>query len=414
MHLPSTASTRFVLSMGLGLGAPAAPRVVCLPLLPSGPGGVHKSLPHGTQPSTPSCQDRDLVSEPGEVFSPAVADCGRRAPLAPHLAQPRSHGIPSRWYCQIFIFGCYCLGFIPMLDSFRGTIVTIRKAVIPCAGLGTRFLPFTKVMPKELVPLLDKPLIHHAIDEAIASDIEEIVLVTSPEKEALRRYFGEIPKRLKGRSTDNPDLGFVGEYSSWGGTISFVEQQKPNGLGHAVLMAEEAIGLEPFAILLPDDLILSTSPTLKVMSEWFEVYKSGLVAVEKVSLEKVGNYGIIDPERVDEKVYRVNGVVEKPVETQAPSDLAIVGRYIMPPEIFRFLEKTRPGARGEIQLTDGIGLMLEQFPVFAYRFDGIRHDIGNPIGLFGASLALAKRREFYMDVLNSSLDEFCAKRGMSS
>ena len=302
-----------------------------------------------------------------------------------------------------------------MVDSFRGTIVTIRKAVIPCAGLGTRFLPFTKVMPKELVPLLDKPLIHHAIDEAIASDIEEIVLVTSPEKEALRRYFGEVPKKgLKGESVGYLDLGSAGEYSSWSGTISFVEQQKPNGLGHAVLMAQEAIGQEPFAVLLPDDLILSTSPTLKVMSELFEVYKSGLIAVEKVSWEKVGNYGIIDPERVDEKVYRVNAVVEKPVETQAPSDLAIVGRYIMPPEIFRFLEKTRPGARGEIQLTDGIGLMLEQFPVFAYRFDGIRHDIATPIGLFGASLALAERREFYMDVLNSSLDEFSAKRGMSS
>jgi UTP--glucose-1-phosphate uridylyltransferase len=300
-----------------------------------------------------------------------------------------------------------------MVDSFRGTIVTIRKAVIPCAGLGTRFLPFTKVMAKELVPLLDKPLIHHAIDEAIASDIEEIVLVISPEKEALRTYLEGIPKKGLGKHmTDYPDLSSARGYSSWSGVISFVEQQTPRGLGHAVLMAEEAIGQEPFAVLLPDDLILSTRPTLKVMTELFEVYKSGLVAVEKVPMEKVGNYGIINPELVGEKVYKVNAVVEKPIEIQAPSDLAIVGRYIMLPAIFRFLEKTRPGAKGEIQLTDAIGLMLEEFPVFAYRFDGIRHDIGNPVGLFGASLALAKRREAYMDVLNNSLNEFVSKGGM--
>ena len=399
--------------MRLGSGDPAAPRVICLPLLPSGPGGVHKSLLHGTQPSTPSCQDRDLVSEPGEVFSPAVADCGRRAPLAPHLAQPRSHGIPRKLYCQIFISGCYCLVHTPMIDSLRGAIVTIRKAVIPCAGLGTRFLPFTKVMAKELVPLLDKPLIHHAIDEAIASGIQEIVLVTSPEKKALRKYLEEVPERVvEKKQPDYPGWDYSGEHSSWSGTISFVEQHEPMGLGHAVLMAEEAIGQEPFAVLLPDDLILSTRPTLEVMIELFEVYKSGLVAVEKVSMEKVGNYGIIEPEKVEEKVYKVHAMVEKPIVAQAPSDLGIVGRYIMPPEIFGFLEKTSPGAKGEIQLTDGIGLMLEEFSVFAYRFDGIRHDIGNPVGLFAASLALAKGREFYMDALDSALDELVSERDM--
>ena len=291
--------------------------------------------------------------------------------------------------------------------------MTIRKAIIPCAGLGTRFLPFTKVIAKELVPLLDKPLIHYAIDEAIASGIQEIVLVVSPEKEALRRYFQKIPgKGLDQQQSGHSCSSYSGEYSSWGGTISFVEQQKPMGLGHAVLMAAEAIGQEPFAILLPDDLILATRPTLEVMIELFEIHRAGLLAVDKVSMENVGNYGIINPEKVGDKVYKVHGMVEKPIVTQAPSNLGIVGRYIMVPEIFQFLEKTRPGAKGEIQLTDGIGLMLERFTVLAYRFDGIRHDIGNPVGLFAASLELAKRREFYMDVLNSALEDFVSERDM--
>jgi len=287
--------------------------------------------------------------------------------------------------------------------------VSIRKVVIPTGGMGTRFLPASKAVSKELLPVLDKPLIQYAVEEAVASGIQQVILVTSPGNEALQRYF-----RL-----DQPLEDFLKEKGSPEmlervailpnlAQISFVEQNEPLGLGHAVLMAKEAVGNEPFAVMLADDVIRGLTPTLSDMIDVHDAYQGGIIAVEEVSSEEIAGYGIIEPEFLADRIYRVHDLIEKPAPEQAPSTLAIVGRYILPPEIFDCLEKTPPGTNGEVQLTDGLTLLMARQPIHAYRFPGTRYDGGTPLGLLKASLALALEREDTREIIISTLQKLSA------
>ena len=272
--------------------------------------------------------------------------------------------------------------------------MSIKKAVIPAAGVGTRFLPTTKAIPKELLPLLDKPLIQYAVEEAVASGIREVILVTSQGKEALERYFEPDPA-LESFLKDKGSLELQTEVRRVTSLakMSYVEQKEPLGLGHAVLTAKDLVGDEPFAVMLPDDVIQSAKPALGQMIEVYHSQGGGVIAIEEVPRDQVSSYGVITPEPLSDEVYRIRGLVEKPPPEKAPSNLAIVGRYILPPEIFDCLERTRPGAKGEIQLTDGLALLMETQELYGYRFSGTRHDGGTPLGLLKASLAMALARE---------------------
>ena len=270
----------------------------------------------------------------------------------------------------------------------------VRKAVIPAAGLGTRFLPTSKSVPKELLPILDKPMIQYGIEEAVAAGIEHIVVVSSPGKETLESYFSKDPalERHLMDSGSQELLDKVRHVSSLA-EMSFVMQERPLGLGHAVLTAKDRVGDEPFLLILPDDVIWDTEGASRQMLRVFEKYGSSVVAVEEVPLEAVRNYGVVDSSLIGEGVHRVNGLVEKPNPADAPSNLAIVGRYILTPEIFESLRRTTPGAKGEIQITDGMALLLEQQPMYAYLFRGDRYDAGTPLGFLKASVGIGLKRE---------------------
>ena len=270
----------------------------------------------------------------------------------------------------------------------------VRKAVIPAAGLGTRFLPTSKSVPKELLPILDKPMIQYGIEEAVAAGIEHIIIVTSPGKEALENYFSKDPalERHLIDSGSQELLEKVRHVSSLA-EMSFVIQQQPLGLGHAVLTVKEQVGEEPFLLILPDDVMWDTEGASQQMLRVFEKYGSSVVAVEKVPLDAVRNYGVVDSSLIDERVHQVNGLVEKPDPEDAPSNLAIVGRYILTPQIFECLERTTPGAKGEIQITDGMALLLERQSMYAYLFRGNRYDAGTPLGFLRASVEIGLKRE---------------------
>ena len=235
--------------------------------------------------------------------------------------------------------------------------MNIRKAVIPAAGLGTRFLPVTKSVPKELLPILDKPMIQYVVEEAAEAGIEEVIIVTSPGKETIAAYFQPDPaleeKLAAGGGQDLVDQ--VRQVSSLA-DVQFVIQEQPLGLGHAVLTAKAAVGDHPFAVMLPDDIVAHTPGVLAQMMEVRTRFDAGVVAVERVPWEVVHNYGVADAVEVEEHVHRIIRLVEKPPREEAPSNLTIVGRYILPPEIFSCLERTPPGAKGEIQLTVGLSL----------------------------------------------------------
>ena len=280
----------------------------------------------------------------------------------------------------------------------------IRKAVIPAAGLGTRFLPVTKAVPKELLPLFDKPLIQYAVEEAVHSGIEEIILVTSEDKEPLERYFQPHPQleeSLQGKVS--PEMLEEVERLGKLARVSFVRQEQPLGLGHAVLTAREQVGDEAFAVILPDDVVFHEMPALAQMLEVYNRRGAGVIAVEEVPSERVSSYGVIDPESLSEGEYRIRGLVEKPSPEEAPSNLAIVGRYILPPAVFHALERTTPGAKGEIQLTDGLALLLESHHLFAYKLNGERHDGGTPMGLLKASLARAHSMPEYRNAVMEAI-----------
>jgi UTP--glucose-1-phosphate uridylyltransferase len=273
----------------------------------------------------------------------------------------------------------------------------IAKAVFPAAGLGTRFLPATKAQPKEMLPLVDKPLIQYVIEEAVAAGVRNITIVTGRGKNAIEDHFDvsyELEQVLEARGKTD-QLQEVREISNMI-NVSYVRQKEALGLGHAIWVARDLIGSEPFAVMLGDDIIDSTVPCMKQMIDLFEKLQASIIATCEVPHAEIHHYGVIRGVPVDGfngRVYRVQDVVEKPPASEAPSNLAIIGRYILTPEIFSFLEKTRTGSGGEIQLTDGIRMLLEQQPVYAYMFEGTRYDAGDKLGFLKATVEFALRRE---------------------
>ncbi|MFC1860093.1 UTP--glucose-1-phosphate uridylyltransferase GalU [Chloroflexota bacterium] len=269
----------------------------------------------------------------------------------------------------------------------------VRKAVITAAGRGTRFLPITKALPKEMLPLVNRPLIQHTVEEIINSGIEQVVVVTARGKQAIEDYFDRSPELEYAleQAGKTSLLKEVREQSSLA-DITYIRQKEQLGLGHAVLTAKNIIGKEPFAVLLPDDIIESGLPVLKQMLEVYEQYQTNIIAVERIASQDTVKYGVIEPKEISGRVCQVLGLVEKPEPAQAPSNLGVVGRYILMPEIFDTLEVTPPGKNGEIQLTDALQLLLKQQPMYACEFEGVRYDTGNPLGWLKATLAFALKQ----------------------
>jgi UTP--glucose-1-phosphate uridylyltransferase len=272
----------------------------------------------------------------------------------------------------------------------------IRKAVFPAAGLGTRFLPATKAQPKEMLPLVDKPIIQYVIEEAVASGLTSIIIVTGKGKNAIEDHFDvsyDLERHLAARKQHDL-LAQVQAISSMI-NVSYVRQGEQLGLGHAVLMARDIVGDEPFAVMLGDDIIDSPVPCMKQMVDVFERYGGPLIAVQQVPRDELSAYGVIGgvPEGDSGRLYRISDLVEKPKAGAAPSDLAIIGRYILTPDVFEELERTPRGAGGEIQLTDGLRELGRHRPLFGYRFEGVRHDAGNKLGFLKATVEFALKRE---------------------
>jgi len=268
----------------------------------------------------------------------------------------------------------------------------VRKAVITAAGWGTRFLPATKAQPKEMLPLLDKPIIQYIVEEAVASGIEQIIIITALGKHAIENHFDrtfELENFLE-KKHDDKSLEEVRRISDLA-SICYIRQKEQLGLGHAVLIAEDLVGNEPFALFLPDDIIEADVPAMKQMLQIYDRYGSSVVAVEEVAPESTGAYGIVEPRQVEERVYEALRLVEKPAPEEAPSNLGIVGRYIINPEIFGILHNTPAGRGGEIQITDGLHQLSKEQKIYAYRFIGRRYDTGNPLGLLKASVEMAMR-----------------------
>jgi len=272
----------------------------------------------------------------------------------------------------------------------------VRKAVITAAGLGTRFLPATKAQSKEMLPLVDRPLMQYALEECAASGIEQVIIVTRPNQRGFRDYFesNEELERILEDKGKIDELAKVRKVSRLA-QISYVFQEQQLGLGHAILTAKAAVGDEPFAVILPDDIIDSEVPVIKQMKAVYDRYSGGVVAVEHIPRDRVSSYGVVNPKRIDDRVSKILSMVEKPDPDKAPSDLCIVGRYIFTPEIFTMIEKTPRGAIGEIQITDAMRLLLERQSMYAYAFNGIRYDTGTPLGMLKASVELGlKHPEF--------------------
>jgi UTP--glucose-1-phosphate uridylyltransferase len=272
----------------------------------------------------------------------------------------------------------------------------IRKAVFPAAGLGTRFLPATKAQPKEMLPLVDKPTIQYGVEEACDSGLPNIVIVTGRGKNAIEDHF-DVSKELEAflESRGKKDLADEIRTITARLNVSYVRQGEPLGLGHAVLVTEAAVGNEPFAVVLADDVIDATPPALKQMIDVFERAGGPVLAVERVPMDQVSSYGVIAGEPAPElgkRVYRVKDLVEKPPRSEAPSDLAIIGRYILTPDIFDSLHATAKDKSGEIQLTNGLRHLLKSRPIHAYEVDGVRHDTGNKLGFLKASVYFAMKR----------------------
>lgn len=265
----------------------------------------------------------------------------------------------------------------------------VRKAVFPAAGLGTRFLPATKASPKEMLPLVDKPLIQYVVEEAVASGIESIIIVTGRGKSAIEDHFDisfELEKLLeeRGKTELLLEMRAISEMAR----ISYVRQREALGLGHAILQARDCVADEPFAVLLSDDIIHSKTPALRQLLDVYEKYDAPVLGTMRVAGEDICRFGAIDAEEVEAGVYRIKDMVEKPKLSEAPSDLAIIGRYILTPDIFDEIEKTSPGAIGEIQITDAMRSLLKR-PFYAVRFEGTRYDAGDKLGFLIATVEFA-------------------------
>jgi UTP--glucose-1-phosphate uridylyltransferase len=283
---------------------------------------------------------------------------------------------------------------------------TIRKAVIPAAGLGTRFLPVTKSMPKEMLPIIDKPAIHYVVEEAVASGIDDIIIITGRGKRAIEDYFDAAPElemRLKAQHKVDAlkSLKKIAEFPD----IQYVRQKEPNGLGDAILKTEKHIGNEPFAVLLGDDIISNSKPCTAQLTSVYSRFKSSVISIEHVPREKVCNYGIIQGNAIEPDLFRIEDIVEKPAPENAPSDMGAVGRYIFVPEIFDCLKNTHPGVGNEIQLTDAIRILLKDHPVYAFKFKGQRYDTGDKLGYIETIIDFALRDDHMRNDLIRYLQE---------
>ncbi|MGO4547604.1 UTP--glucose-1-phosphate uridylyltransferase GalU [Paenibacillus sp. 2TAB23] len=270
----------------------------------------------------------------------------------------------------------------------------VRKAIIPAAGLGTRFLPATKAMPKEMLPIVDKPTIQYIVEEAVASGIEDIIIVTGKGKRAIEDHF-DNSFELEQSLLEKGKLELLNEVqkSSKMVDIHYIRQKEAKGLGHAIWCARKFIGNEPFAVLLGDDIVQAEKPCLKQMTEQYDRYISSIIGVQTVLPDEVSRYGIVDGIDIHDRLFRVNNLVEKPKKEEAPSNIAIMGRCILSPRIFEILENQRPGAGGEIQLTDAIAELNLTEIVYAYDFEGTRYDVGEKIGFIKTQLEFAMQRE---------------------
>lgn len=296
----------------------------------------------------------------------------------------------------------------------------IRKVVFPVGGLGTRFLPATKSMPKEMLPIVDKPLIHYAFEEARDAGIEQFIFVTGRNKHAIEDHFDhayELQSTLS-KKNKNKELEETRRWLPEAGCVSFVRQQEPRGLGHAVWCARHLVGDEPFAVILADDMVQARVPCLKQMMEAYNKTGGNILGVMEIPRTQTDRYGIVDIDKNvkpnHKKLIRAKGVVEKPAPLKAPSTLSIIGRYLLQPEVFRLIEKQRPGNAGEIQLTDAINKMTGDGHggVYGYHFDGVRYDCGSLSGFVAANVAYALDREDAGERIMQQLQSVLADRGM--
>ena len=270
----------------------------------------------------------------------------------------------------------------------------VRKAIIPAAGLGTRFLPATKAQPKEMLPIVDKPTIQYIIEEAVASGIEEILIITGRNKKSIEDHFDksvELEMELE-KAGKQEMLDLVRGISDMV-DIHYIRQKEPRGLGHAINCAKSFVGNEPFAVMLGDDVVESEVPCLKQLIDCFNEYKTTILGVQTVAPENVDKYGIVDGIHIEDRVYKVKRLVEKPVVEEAPSNVAILGRYIITPQIFEILENTKPGKGNEIQLTDALETLIRNEAMYAYDFEGRRYDVGDKLGFLQATVEFALKRE---------------------
>ena len=282
----------------------------------------------------------------------------------------------------------------------------VRKAIIPAAGLGTRFLPATKAQPKEMLPIVDKPTIQYIIEEAVASGIEEILIITGRNKKCIEDHFDKsVELEMELEKNHKEDLLELVRDISDMVDIHYIRQKEPKGLGHAILCAKAFVGNEPFAVLLGDDVVDSEVPCLKQLMDCYKEYKTSILGVQTEAKEDVNKYGIVDGIHIEDRVYKVKKLVEKPAVEEAPSNVAILGRYIITPQIFDVLANTQPGKGGEIQLTDALETLIENEAMYAYNFEGRRYDVGDKLGFLQATVEFALKkedlREPFIEYLNS-------------
>lgn len=288
----------------------------------------------------------------------------------------------------------------------------VRKAIIPAAGLGTRFLPATKAQPKEMLPIVDKPTLQYIIEEAVASGIEEVLIIIGRNKNSIQDHFDksvelELELESKGKAELLEEVRRISNMVQ----IHYVRQIEPKGLGHAVLCAKSFIGNEPFAVLLGDDIVYSEKPCLQQMIETYDEYKTSILGVQEVAESEVNKYGIVDGKFIEDRVYKVKDLVEKPAVEDAPSNIAILGRYIINPAIFEILENTKPGKGGEIQLTDALKELAKKEAMYAYVFEGRRYDVGDKQGFLEATVEYALRKPELKDDFMAYLEKIVAERG---
>ncbi|HHY12089.1 MAG TPA: UTP--glucose-1-phosphate uridylyltransferase GalU [Firmicutes bacterium] len=291
--------------------------------------------------------------------------------------------------------------------------MSIKKAIFPVAGLGTRFLPVTKAQPKEMLPIVDKPAIQYVVEEAVQSGIDDFLFITGKDKRPLEDYFdhsGELEHHLKNQG--KTELLELVQSIACMCQIYYVRQKKPLGLGHAVWCAKQHIGDEYFAVLLGDDIVDSGKPCLKQMIEVYDEAKKPVVAIRRVPREDVSSYGVIAGKPLGGGLWEISDLVEKPRPEDAPSDLAVIGRYILPPQIFPVLENLEPGRAGEIQLTDALRVLAQDEPIIGYEFQGIRYDVGTPKGLLIATVEMALSRDDLGEDFERYLAQLVRKRNL--